>query len=112
MSHLCKAGVFLTVNHHGPLPLRELHSTDETLAGEILGDLEPVYNLFTIMGEISQSVSLSCISYTRINSMHSQKTKQPYIQSTRKNRTRKKKSTVEEAHKKAQRFFFFNEPFE
>ena len=24
--------VFLTVNHRGPLPLRELHSTDETLA--------------------------------------------------------------------------------
>ena len=23
--------VFLTVNHRGPLPLRELHSTDETL---------------------------------------------------------------------------------
>ena len=32
MSLLCKAGVFLTVNHRGPLPLRELHSTDETLA--------------------------------------------------------------------------------
>ena len=23
--------VFLTVNHRGPLPLRELHSTDDTL---------------------------------------------------------------------------------
>ena len=33
MSRLCKAGLFfLTVNHCGPLPLRELHSTDETLA--------------------------------------------------------------------------------
>ena len=32
MSRLCKAGVFLTVNHRGPLPLRELHSTDESLA--------------------------------------------------------------------------------
>ena len=32
MSRLCKAGLyFLTVNHRGPLPLRELHSTDETL---------------------------------------------------------------------------------
>ncbi len=28
--------------------------------------------------------------------MHSQKTKQPYIRSTRKNRTRRKKSAVEE----------------
>ena len=27
-----KQVVFLTVNHRGPLPLRELHSTDETLA--------------------------------------------------------------------------------
>ena len=25
-----KQVVFLTVNHRGPLPLRELHSTDET----------------------------------------------------------------------------------
>ena len=24
--------MFLTVNHRGPLPLRELHSTDETIA--------------------------------------------------------------------------------
>ena len=28
---LWKHVVFLTVNHRGPLPLRELHSTDETL---------------------------------------------------------------------------------
>ena len=26
-----KQVVFLTVNHRGPLPVRELHSTDETL---------------------------------------------------------------------------------
>ena len=26
-----KQVIFLTVNHHGPLPLRELHSTDETI---------------------------------------------------------------------------------
>ena len=26
-----KQVVFLTVNHRGPLPLRELHSTDETI---------------------------------------------------------------------------------
>ena len=30
--HLCKAGSFFyTVNHHGPLPLKELHSTGETI---------------------------------------------------------------------------------
>ena len=28
---LCKAGSFHTVNHRGPLPLRELHSTGETI---------------------------------------------------------------------------------
>ena len=40
MSRLCKAGLsfflfcffFVTVNYRGPLPLRELHSTDETIA--------------------------------------------------------------------------------
>ena len=33
MSGLCKPGLFfLTVNHRGSLPLRELHSIDETLA--------------------------------------------------------------------------------
>ena len=29
--HLCKAGSFHTVNHRGPLPLKELHSTGETI---------------------------------------------------------------------------------
>ena len=29
--HLCKQVVFLTVNHRGPLPLKELHSTGETI---------------------------------------------------------------------------------
>ena len=78
------------VNHREPLPLRELHSTDETLAWRELGDLEPVYDLFTIMGEIIPSESLSRVTFTGMDSMHSQKTKQPYIRSTRKNRTRKK----------------------
>ena len=40
--------VFLTVNHRGPLPLRELHSTDETLAWRDPGGssacLQPVPN--------------------------------------------------------------------
>ena len=91
------------MNHRGPLPLRELHSTDETLAGEILGDLEPVYNLFTIMGEIIPSVLLSRVTYTGINSMHSQKTEQCYIRSARKNRSRKKKRAVEEDPRKSPR---------
>ena len=29
--HFCKAGSFHTVNHRGPLPLKELHSTGETI---------------------------------------------------------------------------------
>ena len=46
------------------------------------------------MGEFIPSASLSRVTYTGINSMHSQKTKQPYIRSDRKNRARKK-SAVE-----------------
>ena len=42
-----KQVVFLTVNHRGPLPVRELHSTGEIWCGETLGDLEPVYDLLT-----------------------------------------------------------------
>ena len=41
-----------------------------------LGDLEPVYDLFTIMGEIIPSESLSRVTYTGIDDMHSQKTTQ------------------------------------
>ena len=40
--------VFLTVNHHRPLPLRELHSTDKTIVWRDPGGpwacLRPVYN--------------------------------------------------------------------
>ena len=43
-----KQVVFLTVNHRGPLPLRELHSTDETLVWRDPGGswacLRPVYH--------------------------------------------------------------------
>ena len=31
MWHLSKTGSFFTVNHRGPLPVRELHSTDEII---------------------------------------------------------------------------------
>ena len=48
------------------------------------------------MGEIIPSESLSRVTYIGIDSMHSQKSKQPCIRSARKNRTRKKKSAVEE----------------
>ena len=56
-------------------------------------DLEPVYNLFTIMGEIIPSESLSRVTYTGIDGMHSQKTKQPYIRSARKNRTKEQRDS-------------------
>ena len=43
-----KQVVFLTVNHRGPLPLRELHSTGETIVwrdpGRSWACLPPVYN--------------------------------------------------------------------
>ena len=45
--------VFLTVNHRGPLPLMELHSTDETIVWRDPGGSEPVYNLFTITSDFS-----------------------------------------------------------
>ncbi len=44
--------------------------------------------------------------------MHSQKTKQPYIRSARKNRTRKKKSAVEEDPQKSLKKIKKNEPVE
>ena len=54
-----KQVVFLTVSHRGPLPLRELHSTDETMVWRDPGlepvydyrDLEPVYDLLTTTTE-------------------------------------------------------------
>ena len=45
--------------------------------GETLEEIEPVYDLFTIIGDINPSESLSRVTYTGIKSMHSQKTMQP-----------------------------------
>ena len=56
-------------------------------------DLEPVYDLFTIMVEIIPPESLSRVTYTGTAGMHSQKTKQPYIRSARKKKKKKKKKT-------------------
>ena len=46
--HLCKAGSFHTVNHRGPLPLKELHSTGETIVwrdpGASWACIPPVYH--------------------------------------------------------------------
>ena len=44
--------------------------------------------------------------------MHSQNTKQPYIRSTRKNRTRKKKSAIEEDPRKCPEKIKKNEPLQ
>ena len=63
------------------------------------------------MGETIPS-ELSRVTYTGINSMHSQKTKKPYIRSAKKNRTRKKKNAVEEDSWKIPQKNFKNEPFE
>ena len=48
-----KQVVFLTMNHRGPLPLRELHSTDETIVWRDPRGSEPVYGLFTITSDFS-----------------------------------------------------------
>ena len=64
------------------------------------------------MGEIIPSESLSRVAYTGINSMHSQKAKQSYIRSANKNRTRKKKSEVEEDPGKIPQKNWKSEPFE
>ena len=48
MCHLYEVGhffFFFTVNHRGPLPLWELHSTDETIVWRDPGGSEPVYDL-------------------------------------------------------------------
>ena len=39
-----KQVVFLTVNHRGPLPLSELHSTDESIVWRDPGGFELVYD--------------------------------------------------------------------
>ena len=48
------------------------------------------------MGKIIPSKSLSRVTYTGIDGMHSQKTKQPCIRSARKNTTRKKSAVDED----------------
>ena len=59
----------------------------------------------------SRLESLSHVTYTGIDGMHSQRTKQPWIQSARKNRTRKK-SMVEEDQRKSPEMNNKKEPFE
>ena len=63
------------------------------------------------MGEIIPLESLSRVTYTGIVVMHFQKTKQPYMQSARKDRTRRK-SAVEEDPRNSPEKNKKNEPFE
>ena len=78
MSRLCKAGLFFLRRITADSSPWENLTPDETIAWRDPGDLEPVYDLFTIMGEIIPLESLSHVTYTGINSMHTQKIKQPY----------------------------------
>ena len=64
-----KQVVFLTVNHRGPLPLRELHSTGETIVWRDPGDLEPVYHLFTIVSETTLPHDVTHVAYVRKNTL-------------------------------------------
>ena len=50
---LREAYFFPTMNHRGSLPLRELHSTDETIVWRDPGGFEPVYDLFTITSKFT-----------------------------------------------------------
>ena len=59
------------------------------------------------MGENIPSESLSRVTYTATDGMHSQKTKKPYIRSAKKNKTRKKSATKEDPEKNKK-----TEPFE
>ena len=77
-SHFVNQIVFLTVNHRGPLPLKELHSTGETIAWRDPGGSWACLRPFMIMCEITLWESVSHVTYTGINSMHSQKRKEPY----------------------------------
>ena len=63
------------------------------------------------MGEIIPSESVSRVTYTGVDSMHSQKTRQPYIGSARKNRTRKKCAVEEDPRSRPEKNKK-NEPFE
>ena len=51
--HFCKAGSFSNGESPRTLPLKELHSTGETIVWRDPGALEPVYHLFMIMSEIT-----------------------------------------------------------
>ena len=55
------------------------------------------------MGEIIPSESLSRVTYTGIDGMHSRKAKQACIPSARKNRTRKKCAIEEDPGKRAEK---------
>ena len=64
------------------------------------------------MGEIIPSESLSRVTYTGINSMHSQKTKQPYIQSSsssKRSKTTKKNSCLDKDLTKSPKKKYFEE---
>ena len=60
-TNFVKQVVFLTVNHRGPLPLRELHSTDETIVWRDPGGswacLRPVHETseFTLPQAVTQT---------------------------------------------------------
>ena len=55
-----KQVIFVIVNHRGPLPFRELHSTDETIVWRDPGGFEPVYYLFMITSEFTLPEAMKC----------------------------------------------------
>ena len=55
------------MSHRGPLHLKELHSTDEILVWRDLGDLEPVYDRFTIASEFTTPEAVTQASDLFVN---------------------------------------------
>ena len=102
-----KQVVFLTVNHRGPLPFRELHSTAETIVWRDPGGswacLPPVYKC----NHLPQSVTH--VDYAPNSTIRRE---EPY--ETLKDQNHKKKSWVEEVYEKdpKRKYSEWREPYE
>ena len=105
MSCLCKAGlfVFLFFFFYGESP-RTPPVEGTSLHRRNISVERPwgILSLFTTCLPLwvkSSRQSPSRVTYTGTDGMHSQKTKQPYIRSARKNRTRMKSAVKEDPRK-------------
>ena len=84
-----------------PLKGTSLHRRNNSVERPC-GDLEPVYDLFTIMCEITLSESVSHVTYTETNSMHCRMRREPNGVLKRTEPQRIKSSVEENAWKRPQ----------